>query len=99
MIDEEESLLMNNIKAFISGLIKAAEIHEFNKLSDDKLVSFEFVSERGDLVKDRIIIDSKVNGAYSGVKKELKDKLVTLDAEKRKQLLFELLSLEMNNKE
>lgn len=99
MIDEEESLLMNNIKAFISGLIKASEIHEFNKLSDDKLVSFEFVSESGDLIKDKIIIDSKVNGIYSGVKKELKDKLVTLDAEKRKQLLFELLSLEMNNKE
>lgn len=98
MIDEEEILLMNNIKAFISGLIKAADIHAFNKLSEDKLVSFEFVSESGDLVKERIVIDSKVNGKYSGVKNQLTEKLITLDTEKRKQLLFELLTLEMNNK-
>ncbi|RKS03075.1 ATP-binding protein [Flavobacterium sp. 102] len=96
MIDEEEVLLMNNIKAFMTGLIKSSAIHEFNKLSSDKLVSFEFVSERGDLIKERIVIDSKVNGAYSGVKKELTEKLIILDTDKRKQLLFELLSLEMN---
>ena len=98
MIDEEEPLLMNNIKSYISGLIKAADIHEFNKLSDDKLVSFEFIDESGDLVKQRIVIDTKINGKYSGVKNELTQKLVTLDAEKRKQLLFELLAFELNNK-
>ena len=43
MIDEEEMLLMNNIKTYISGLIKAADIHEFNKVNKDKLVFFEFV--------------------------------------------------------
>lgn len=99
MIDEEEILLMNNIRAFMLGLIKSAEIHEFNKLSSDKLVSFEFVSERGELVKERIVIDSKVNGVYSGVKQALSEKLVTLDGNKRKQLLFELLSLEMHSKD
>lgn len=98
MIDEEEILLMNNIKAFISGLIKAADIHEFNKLSGDKLVSFEFVSESGDLVKEKIVIDTRVNGKYSGVKNELTEKLIILDVEKRKQLLFELLTLELNSK-
>lgn len=99
MIDEEEVLLLNNITAFVIGLIKSAEIHEFNQLSNDKLVSFEFVSERGDLIKDKIVLDSKVNGAYSGVKKELTEKLVALDSEKRKQLLFELLTFEMSYKE
>lgn len=99
MIDEEETLLMNNIKSFISSLIKASEIHEFNKLSNDKLVSFEFVSETGDLIKNKIIIDSKVNGSYSNIKKELKEKLITLEAEKRKQILFELLSVEIYNAE
>lgn len=98
MIDEEEILLINNLNAFITGLIKSAEIHEFNRVNDDKLVSFEFVSQTGDLVKDKILLNSKVNGAYSGVKKELKEKLVTLDTEKRKQLLFELLTLEMSHK-
>jgi hypothetical protein len=98
MIDEEEILLLNNINAFLTGLIKSAEIHEFNKLSNDKLVSFEFVSERGDLVKNKIVLDSKVNGAYSGVKKELTERLTKLDAEKRKQLLFELLTSELSYK-
>ncbi|WP_264529246.1 hypothetical protein [Flavobacterium sp. N502540] len=99
MIDEEELLMLNNIKSFITGLIKSAEIHEFNKVSNDKLVAFEFVSERGDLIKNKIVLDSKVNGVYSGVKKELKEKLTTLDMEKRKQLLFELLTQELSFKE
>ncbi len=99
MIDEEEVLLMNNIRAFMTGLIKSASIHEFNKLSSDKLVSFEFVSERGDLITERIVIDTKVNGVYSGVKKEFTEKLISLDSDKRKQLLFELLSLEMHSKD
>lgn len=98
MIDEEELFLMNNIKTFISGLIKAANIHEYNKISDDKLVSFEFVDEKGILIKERILIDTKVNGKYSGMRNDIAQKIGTLDLETRKQLLFELLKLEMNNK-
>jgi hypothetical protein len=98
MIDEEEMLLMNNIKRFISGLIKAADIHEFNKLSQDKLVSFEFVTESGNLVKERIVLETKENSSYSKTKNEFSQKLITLDAEKRKQLLFELLTIEINSK-
>jgi hypothetical protein len=98
MIDEEEILLMNNIKAFIFGLIKASNIHEFNKLNTDKLVSFEFVDEKGSLVSEKIVIDSKLNGEYSIVKEEFSKKIGSLDTRVRKQLLFELLALEMNNK-
>lgn len=98
MSDEEESLLMNNIKTFISGLIKAADIHEFNKLSQDKLVSFEFVTESGDLVKERIVLETKENSSFTKTKQEFSQKLITLDTEKRKQLLFELLTIEINNK-
>lgn len=98
MSDEEETLLMNNIKTFISGLMKAADIHEFNKLSHDKLVSFEYVTENGDLVKERIVIETKENTSFTKTKQDFSQKLITLDAEKRKQLLFELLTLEINNK-
>lgn len=98
MSDEEETLLMNNIKTFISGLIKAADIHEFNKFSEDKLVSFEFVTESGDLIKERIVLEAKENSSFTKTKQDFSQKLITLDAEKRKQLLFELLTLEINNK-
>ena len=97
MIDEEEMLLMNNIKTYISGLIKAADIHEFNKLSEDKLVSFEFVTENGNLVTEKIVVETKENKLLDKTKYEFSQKLITLDAEKRKQLLFELLAIEINN--
>jgi hypothetical protein len=98
MIDEEEILLMNNIKAFIFGLIKASNIHEFNQLNNDKLVSFEFVDERGVLITEKLVIDSKLNGEYVKVKEDFSKKIGDLDSRVRKQLLFELLTLEINNK-
>ena len=98
MIDEEELLLMNNIKAFIFGLIKASNIHEFNQLNNDKLVSFEFVDERGVLITEKLVIDSKLNGEYVKVKEDFSKKIEDLDSRVRKQLLFELLTLEINNK-
>ena len=98
MIDEEEILLMNNIKAFIFGLIKASNIHEFNQLNNDKLVSFEFVDERGVLITEKLVIDSKINGEYVKVKEDFSKKIGDLDSRVRKQLLFELLTLEINNK-
>ena len=98
MIDEEEILLMNNIKSFISGLVKASNIHEFNKLNNDKLVSVEFVDEKGVLTVEKIVIDSKNSGDYITIKQDMSNKMVSLSTEQKKQLLFELLNLEINNK-
>lgn len=98
MIDEEEILLMNNIKSFISGLVKASNIHEFNKLNNDKLVSLEFVDETGVLTTEKIVIDSKNSDDYIKIKHDLSNKMVSLSNEQKKQLLFELLNLEINNK-
>ena len=98
MIDEEEILLMNNIKSFISGLVKASNIHEFNKLNNDKLVSLEFVDETGVLTTEKIVIDSKNSDDYIKIKHDLSNKMVSLSTEQKKQLLFELLNLEINNK-
>ena len=61
-------------------------------------MSFEFVDEKGNLIEERILIDAKVNGEYSGMKNDIAQKIITLDIEIRKQLLFELLTLEMNKK-
>lgn len=96
MIDEEENLLMNNLKEFLVSLIKTANIHEFNKANKDKLVFFDFVDESGTSFKEKIIIESKNKNNYDTVKGELKNRLKELDDNNRKQILFELLSSEFN---
>ena len=96
MIDEEEILLMNSLKEFIVGLIKTANIHDYNKANKDKLVFFDFVDERGLSFKEKIIIDSKNKTDYQTLKVELINKLKELDDNNRKQILFELLSSEFN---
>lgn len=98
MLDEEEILLMNNIRVFISGLIKASNIHEFNKLNNDKLVLFEFIDEKGILKSEKIVIDSKNSNEYVKIKNDLTQKIGDLSSDLKKQILFELLTLEINNK-
>jgi hypothetical protein len=98
MIDEEETLLMNNIKEFILGLIKASNIHEFNSKNNNKLVLFEFLDESGKIVPEKIIIESKNNTKYKTIKDDLLKSLGNLDDKKRKQILFELLTSEFKTK-
>lgn len=97
LIDEEEILLMNNIKAFSLGLIKASDIHSFNNVNNDKLVLFEFVGASGDIVSDRLVIVNNPGKDYLNLKTELKQNLSKLDSDKRRQILLDLLSLELNN--
>lgn len=97
MIDEEEILLMNSIKEFIFGLVKAADIHEFNKVNKDKLVFFEFVDESGHTIPEKIIIDSENIIKYRKIKEELQSVISNLDDNVRKQILFELLTSEIKS--
>jgi hypothetical protein len=98
MIDEEEILLMNNLKEFVFGLIKAADIHAFNKVNKDKLVYFEFIDESGLTVPEKIIIDAENTKKYKKIKEELKSSICDLDENIRKQILFELLTSEIKSK-
>ena len=68
------------------------------KLNNDKLVSFEFVDEKGVLTMEKIVIDSKNSVDYITIKQDMSNKMVSLSTEQKKQLLFELLNLEINNK-
>lgn len=97
LLDEEEPLLMSNIKDLSLGLIKASKIHNFNSISnDEKLISFGFFRENGEFVDDTAIVKSKVSKEFSTLKKELTTTLGSLDKQKRKELLAELLLKEMN---
>ena len=48
------------------------------------------------MINEKIIISNAYNKELESVRVELKEKLVTLDVHKRKQLLMELLSTELN---
>ena len=97
LLDEEEPLLMSNIKDLSLSLIKAAKIHNFNATSkNETLISFGFYRETGEFVDGTAIVNSKVSKEFSTLKNEIISTISSLDKQKRKELLAELLSKEMN---
>lgn len=96
MIDEEEALLVTNLEEFLIGLIRASDLHEFSIKENTKMVSIQLFGSSGTMINDKIIISKEYNKELETVRMQLKEKLVTLDVHKRKQLLMELLSKEMN---
>jgi hypothetical protein len=96
MIDEEEVLLVTNLEEFLLGLIRASDLHEFSIKENTKMVSIQLFGSAGTMINDKIIISNEYNKEFESVRMQLKEKLVTLDVHKRKQLLMELLSVELN---
>ena len=96
MIDEEEVLLVTNLEAYLLGLIKASELHEFKSNENRKMVSIQLFGSTGTMINDKIIISNEYNKEFESIRMQLKEKLVTLDVHKRKQLLMELLSTELD---
>lgn len=97
MLDEEESLLMENIKDLSLGLIKATEIQKYNRNSSDgKLYSIRFFGETGEFVDDRFVIKRKESKEFKKTKLIISESIEKLDELKRKELLIELLSKEMS---
>ena len=96
MIDEEEVLLVTNLEEFLLGLIRASDLHEFSIKENTKMVSIQLFGSTGTMINDKIIISNEYNKEFESVRMQLKEKLVTLDVHKRKQLLMELLSIELN---
>jgi hypothetical protein len=96
MIDEEEGLLVTNLENYLLGLINASELHEFNTGDYRKMVSVSLFGSNGAMINEKIIISNAYNKEFESIRIQLKEKLITLDVHKRKQLLMELLSTELN---
>lgn len=97
LLDEEEPLLMDNIKDLSLGLIKAAEIRNFNKNSEQgTLYSIRFFGESGEYVDNKLVVNTNTSKEFTSIKKEISETISKLDEVKRKELLVELLSKEMN---
>ena len=96
LLDEEEPLLMNNIKELSLSLIKASDMHEFNARSKtETLISFGFFKETGEFVDDTIVLSANVDKKYSSIKNKVIENISKLEPTKIKDLLVELLSKEM----
>jgi len=97
MLDEEEPILITTIKDLSLGLIKASEISDFNKSSrEGTLYSIRFFGETGKFIDDKLVINTKASKEFSSIRKEISETISKLDEAKRKELLVELLSKEMN---
>ena len=99
LLDEEETLLVNNIKDLSLGLIKAAEIRNFNNNSNQgTLYSIRFFGETGEFVDDKLVVNTDVSKEFTSLKKMISESISGLGDVKRKELLVELLSKEMDIK-
>ena len=97
LLDEEEILLMDSIKELSLGLIKASEISKFNRNTEKgKLYSFGFYGESGEFISDRLIVENEISPKFRETKNKIVNEINSLEKDKRKELLVELLSKELN---
>tara|TARA_R110002012_G_scaffold265939_1_gene449402 strand:+ start:1720 stop:4944 length:3225 start_codon:yes stop_codon:yes gene_type:complete len=96
LLDEEEPLLISNIKDLSLGLIKASEIRSFNANSKQgTLFSIRFFDETGEFVDNKLVVNADKSEKFTAVKKNVTEAISKLDDAKRKELLIELISKEM----
>ncbi|SOC81569.1 hypothetical protein SAMN06296241_3148 [Salinimicrobium sediminis] len=99
LIDEEEPLLTATIEDFGESLIKVNDIHSYNKSSEqEKLLSIRFINEAGEAIEERLVVNKlESNSEFLGeIKNEIDILINGLEINKRKELLMELLSKNMN---
>ena len=97
LLDEEELLLMDNIRNLSLGLIKAADISDFNKNSSNgSLYSIRFFGKTGEFIDDQFVINKDTSGEFKAIKDNVSSTLKKLNEMERKELLVELLSNELN---
>ena len=99
MLDEEEIVLMENIKDLSLGLLKAAEIQHYNQSSKNgTLYSIRFFGANGDFIDDKLVVNSESSKDFIDVKNNVASSIKSLNESQRRELLVELLSKELELK-
>lgn len=99
MLDEEEIVLMENIKSLSLGLVKAAEIQHYNKSSKNgTLYSIRFFGANGDFIDDKLVVNSESSKDFHEAKNNVVSSIKGLNESQRRELLVELLSKELELK-
>lgn len=98
LLDEEEPLLINKIKDLSEALIKAAEIGKYNYNSrTEKLYAIRFFDATGEPVDEKMVVNLNPKADYKAVKDEICTAIQKLDKTRKKELLIELLSRELED--
>lgn len=99
MLDEEEIVLMENIKDLSLGLLKAAEIQHYNQSSKNgTLYLIRFFGANGDFIDDKLVVNSESSKDFIDVKNNVASSIKGLNESQRRELLVELLSKELELK-
>lgn len=97
LLDEEEPLLVNTIEELSLGLVKASEIGNFNRNTNQgTLYSIQFFSETGKILENKLVVNTDVSETFTTIKKTVSNSIGELTKLQRKELLIELLSKEMH---
>jgi len=97
--DSDKPKLIAKIKDFSISLIKACDINEFNKKSNNRnveAVKFGIYNQKGEY-KDAIVYNKNNNSTeFKSIKNDIDKRLSSLNDTDKQSLLLELLQKEMN---
>ena len=97
--DSDKPKLIAKIKDFSISLIKACDINEFNKKSNNRnveAVKFGIYNQKGEY-KDAIVYNKNNNSTeFKSIKNDIDKRLSSLSDSDKQSLLLELLQKEMN---
>jgi len=93
--DEEEAVLYKAIEDLAIGLLKAGEIHEFNKVSNnERMISYQLFNPNGEVFTDKVILNNRSIKKQKSTKDVLIRELSKYESEERRGILLELLEKE-----
>jgi hypothetical protein len=95
LIDEEEPLLIKNIKSYSKSLIGAAEIKKLNLKSTTEHVKLEFYNKNGNHFIKNLIVDKRVTNQNKQTIDAIFNSIVKLDSAVRNEILKRLIEEEI----
>lgn len=95
LIDEEEPLLIKNIKSYSKSLIGAAEIKKLNLKSTTEHVKLEFYNKNGNHFIKNLIVDKRVTNENKQTIDAIFNSIVNLDSAVRNEILKRLIEEEI----
>ena len=60
------------------------------------MYSFGFYGESGEFISDRLIVENEISPKFREIKNKIVNEINSLEKDKRKELLVELLSKELS---
>ncbi|WP_041326923.1 ATP-binding protein [Robiginitalea biformata] len=99
LMDVEEPILQQQIKDRSQSLLKAADIHEYNKTdSNTRMYAFSLYEASGESLHDRFIIPDAISEKETEEETRIRKALMDLEGNRRQKILLDLLRKELQTK-